>query len=720
MPTKPTAGETALTLTTPLKDELVISSFHGNESLGRLFQFDLELSSLNEAIDIDKILGQAVTVHFNTGDGEVRNFNGIVSSFSQSGQMQDGGASYQATLRPWLWFLTRTADCRLFHKLSVPDIIKQIFRDQGFSNILDKLNEEHKPWDYCVQYRETDFNFISRLMEEEGIYYYFIHEDGKHSIVLADSSDAHRPIRDNAVKYYPIASTNLKSEACISSWFIRREVQSGAYALNDYDFRRPKASLRVREQIQKKNTGSEYEIYDCPGEYADRFEESKGEYADLRIQELHVQEDQINAVTDVRLMSNGGLFKLENHPRKDQNKEYLVIDAAYEISLSGGSGGTDMVYQCQFTAIDGQIPFRPARVTSKPVVQGPQTAVVVDDVADEYGRVKVRFYWDRDEEDSCWVRVSQDSAGSGWGSMFVPHIGHEVIVSFLEGDPDRPIITGRVYNADNMPPDLWSGGIDNSVITDHVENKINLDGAGTPIIHITQPSGNEILMNDEEGIQIRDRFGNEIVTDAVAGTMKIRSPSHESVIELGKSIFIGSSSNLKEQFKGDQWTTIEGKVNTVVFGTKDEYIVGPVKFKYDGINSKFHGGLVHDLFLGAKRSDFYGLKFGISRGVNFSQNKDYRRMKDKKVERNADISITEKAPKIEYAAEKSKIMLNAKRALFMSGKSQVMVKKSGNISANGNADIVLSAKNNTELKAGTSVTLDAPVLVLAGTKIEIG
>ena len=714
------ADERPLSIKTPLTDELVISSMHANESLGRLFQYDLELSSHNEAIDIDKILGQAVTVHFDSGNGEVRYFNGIVSSFSQRGQMEDGGATYQATLRPWLWFLTRTADCRLFHKQSVPDIIKQIFNDRGFSDILDKLSEEHKPWDYCVQYRETDFNFISRLMEEEGIYYYFIHEEGKHTLVFADSCGAHRPIRDNAVKYYPVTSANLKDEACVFSWFIHREVQPGAYALNDYDFRRPKASLRVREQIQKKHAGSEHEIYDYPGEYADRFEESKGEYADLRIQELHVQQDQIKATTDVRLMSNGGLFKLENHPRGDQNKEYLVINAAYEISLYEGSGGTDMVYQCQFTAIDGQTPFRPARVTSKPVVQGPQTAVVVDDVADEYGRVKVRFYWDRDEEDSCWVRVSQNSAGKGWGSMFVPHVGHEVIVSFLEGDPDRPIITGRVYNADNMPPGLWSGGIDNSVITDHVENKINLDGAGTPIIHITQPSGNEILMNDEEGIQIRDKFGNEIVTDAVAGTMKIRSPSHESVIELGKSIFMGSSSDLKEQFEGDQWTTIEGKVNTVVFGTKDEYIVGPVKFKYDGINSKFHGGLVHDLFLGAKRSDFYGLKFGISRGVNFSQNKDYRRLKDKKVERDAEISIKETSPKIEYAAEKSKVMLNAKRALLMSGKSQVMVKQNGNISANGNVDIVFSAKNNTELKAGTSVTLDAPVLILAGSKIEIG
>ncbi|HHJ17837.1 MAG TPA: type VI secretion system tip protein VgrG [Gammaproteobacteria bacterium] len=693
------ANTRPLTFKTPLKDELAITSLQGHESLGRLFQYDLELFSLNEEINIDDILGQAVTVHFDAGSDEERYFNGIVSAFSQTGQVEDGGATYQATLRPWLWFLTRAADCRVFLQMSVPDIIKQVIKDQGFSDIRDELTEKHEAWDFCVQYRETDFNFISRLMEEEGIYYYFTHEKDKHILVLADSGSAHEAIRNDAVMYYAVAGSNLRSEQCVSSWFVRREVQPGAYALNDYDFRRPKAALRVREQIQKKHAGSEYEIYDYPGEYADRFEGSKGEYADLRIQELHVQQDRAEGITDLRIMSTGGLFKLDNHPRKDQNKEYLVTDTVYEISLYGDSGGgNEMVYQCQFTAIDSQTPFRPGRVTRKPVVQGPQTAVVVDDAADEYGRVKVRFFWDRDEDDSCWVRVSQNSAGMGWGSMFVPHVGHEVIVSFLEGDPDRPIITGRVYNAENMPPDLWTGGIDNSVITDHVENKINLDGAGTPIIHITQPSGNEILMNDDEGIQVRDHYGNEIVMDAQQGTIKIRSPSHESVFILGQSLYFSTDSDAKTLVKGNETRLISGKLETKILDFTSETFVG----------------MKHSQSLAATYDTFIGLKTATSMAVDISGNKDIKVFKDKKVEHTLDEYMKVAAKqyvKFNVDGESSELHLTKTAALTASGASSIEIKK--------DAEIIISGKNKVNVNGPDQITLSAKkgeVKMKAGSK----
>jgi len=689
------APDRPLTLKTPLTDELVVSSMHGEESLGRLFEYNLELFSHNEEINIDDILGQAVTVLFDVGGDEVRYFNGIVSSFSQTGQLTDAGATYQATLRPWLWFLTRTADCRIFQGKSVPDIIKQIFDDQGFSDIRDELNEDHEAWNYCVQYRETDFNFISRLMEEEGIYYYFIHEDGKHTLVLSDSSSAHEPVREEPVMYYPVADANSSGNQCVSSWFIRCEVQPGAYALNDYDFRRPRATLRMREQIQKGHAASEYEIYDYPGEYADRFEGSSGEYASLRIQELHVQQDQVQGITDLRLMSTGGLFELDGHSRGDQNKEYLVIGAAYEISLHGGSGAGagGMVYQCQFTAIDSQVPFRPGRVTRKPVVQGPQTAEVVDDVADEYGRVKVRFFWDRDEVASCWVRVSQNMAGNGWGSMFVPHVGHEVIVSFLEGDPDRPIITGRVYNAENMPPDLWTGGIDNSVITDHVENKINLDGAGTPIIHITQPSGNEILMNDEEGIQVRDHFGNEIVMDAQQGTIKIHSPSHESVFILGQSLYFSTDSNAKTIVNGKAKWEVKLDQKVEIGGLTTETFIG-------GKNANFIGAAL-DTFVGSKNELTLAIKTSLSKSIDISKNFDKKIFKDKKVDREATVHVTEKSPDIGYMAGSSKLLLRkkAKKAVLMSGSSQIEI--------NENSDIIISSKTKVNVNGPDQISLSA-------------
>ncbi len=712
------ATKHTLVLKTPLKDKFFVSQMKGHEALGRLFQFDLDVTSENPEINIDDILGENVTLHYSLGGGETRYFNGIVSSFSLGERIPNVGASYSLTLRPWLWFLKHTADCRIFQDESVPKIIKKIFSEHGFPDVEDKLNEPHKDWAYCIQYRETDFNFISRLMEEEGIYYYFTHEDNKHSLVLADSGSAHKSIRDKALMFY---SDKNSTDGDISQWSVHAEVQPGAFASNDYDYKRPKAVLRVREQKQEKHAGSEYEIYDYPGEYAGRFEGTKGEYADIRIQELHVRHTQAEGVTRLRTMAIGGLFKFDNYPRKDQNKEHLVIGTAYDISQSLHEG-SDAAYECRFTVIDGKTPFRPARVTPKPVMQGPQTAVVIDAGPDpeKYGRVKVQFFWDREGQDSggnaCWVRVAQNSAGSGWGSYFPPHIGHEVIVSFLEGDPDQPIITGRVYNADNLPDKLWSGTIDNSVITDHVENKINLDGASVPIIHITQPSGNEILMNNDQGIQVRDHYGNEIVMDAEAGTIKIRSPSHESYFILGQSLVFSTDSNAKTWVKGNEERHITGKFEVKVLDFTSETFVGAK----------------HSQQLAATYDTFIGLKVATSMAVDISANKDKKLLKDKKVDRTADEHVTEKSPDILYAAggctvkllkdksatlwggSENKVQINAGSGdiTVETGKGKISLKATKDVDIHGSGVSVNAGSNPIKMK-GSNVKME-------GDKIELG
>lgn len=454
-----------VTVNTPLgKDELMISSMQGSEQLGRLFEFDLDLYSENPEIKIDAILARNVTVKLILANNETRCFNGIVSRFSQSGVATEGTMhSYQATLRPWLWFLTRTADCRIFQELSVPDIIKQVFRDSGFSDFEDKLSDSYRTWEYCVQYRETDFNFVSRLMEQEGIYYYFEHEEGKHTLILCDGYSAHSVISgEPELPYYSGGGGQGQLEH-ISEWQISREVQPGAYALNDYDFKRPKASLRVSRPIKRDHAQANHEIYDYPGEYV---ETGDGErYARARIEEQHVQFEQASASSNARGIATGQLFTLSDYPRDDQNREYLVTAASYSLSsgfdISGAAVDSGQIYTCSFSAIESRTPFRSARVTPKPVVQGLQSAIVVgpsgeEIYPDKFGRVKIQFYWDRygkgDENSSCWVRVAQLWAGKGWGSQYMPRIGQEVLVSFHEGDPDRPIVSGRVYNADNMPP----------------------------------------------------------------------------------------------------------------------------------------------------------------------------------------------------------------------------------------------------------------------------
>lgn len=446
---------------TPLGEDLLFRSMELSEELSRLFQCDLELVSAKEDLELDDMLGQEVTVEIDRPEGGTRFIHGWVSEVSQSGRSGDL-ARYTASLRPWFWFLTRTADCKIFQEIKVPDIIKEVFRENGFSDFRDALTRSYRTWEYCVQYRETDFNFLSRLMEQEGIYYFFEHEAGKDTLVLADADTCHSAIKDyERIPYYS-STDNAVREEHVYDWRLSRAVRTGAYALSAFHFVKPRANLEVNKSITRAHSRADYEVFDYPGEY---FETSEGEtYVAARIEELQAQYERVQGETDALGLYPGGLFELEEHPRKDQNREYLVVSTRHSLTLgdyASGSGSEGMEYACSFEAMESKCQFRAERITPKPFVQGPQTAIVSGPSGeeihtDEYGRVKVQFKWDRygasDENSSCWVRVAQVWAGGQWGGMTIPRIGQEVIVDFIEGDPDRPIVTGRVYNADNMPP----------------------------------------------------------------------------------------------------------------------------------------------------------------------------------------------------------------------------------------------------------------------------
>ena len=459
-----------LAIGSPLgKDVLLLVRMSGTEQLGRPFEYQLELASENHQIKAEDIIGQNVTIRFELSTGENRYFNGYISRFTQTlGTLNM--ARYRATVVPWLWFLTRTADCRIFQEMTVPKIIKEmIFRKKGFTDIEDTLNGSYRTWEYCVQYRESDFNFVSRLMEQEGIYYFFKHENGKHTLVLADSASAHEPYpKYKELEYHP-ADKGTKPEDCVSDWVVETQIQPGLYTMNDFDFKNSHGKLDARATMTRKHANADFEIYDYPGKYTETGDGD--EYAKKRIQELHAQYEVVTAGSDSRGICTGCTFALTGHPRDDQNREYLITSANYKIDAgefySGGEGGGGCVYSCSFTAIaietaiDTTRPFRSPRLTPKPSIPGPQTAMVVGPAGeeiytDEFGRVKVQFHWDRyseaNENSSCWIRVAQVWAGNKWGAMYIPRIGQEVIIEFLEGDPDRPIITGRVYNSPAMPP----------------------------------------------------------------------------------------------------------------------------------------------------------------------------------------------------------------------------------------------------------------------------
>ena len=459
----------AVTVTSPLGEgKLLFRSLTGREELGRLFEFKLEVMSPDGAIALDKILGQNVTVAAEFPDDRKRYFNGDVVQFRQITRSIDKYFCYEAVLRPRLWFLSLTSDCKIFQNKSAPDIIKLILDEPGITDVKKSLSGTYNPREYCVQYNESDFAFISRLMEEEGIYYYFEHASGKHTLVLADSFSAHESLPQDATLPFKLRQAGYSKDH-IYDWNVQQVAQTGKWAHRDFDFTKPRADLTAQSSIARTHGQAGLEVFAWPGGYA---ETSNGTtIARTRVEELQAPWETAEGKTSAVTMATGRLFKLSDYNRGDQNREHLVIAAEYEMRMetdTAAAGGTNVLdsqagvfFDCKFEAIHSQRPFRTACITAKPIVKGPQTAIVVGKSGeeiwtDQYGRVKVQFHWDRvgqkDENSSCWLRVAQVWAGKEWGGMHIPRIGQEVIVDFLEGDPDQPIITGRVYNADEKVP----------------------------------------------------------------------------------------------------------------------------------------------------------------------------------------------------------------------------------------------------------------------------
>ncbi|MBC3348962.1 MULTISPECIES: type VI secretion system tip protein TssI/VgrG [Pseudomonas] len=527
-------------ITSPLGPEvLLLKDMGGGEELGRLFNYELQLHSLDNAIDLNQVLGKPMCVSLQLDGGGERHFHGIVSRFSQNVD-QGQFASYQATLRPWLWLLTRTSDCRIFQNLTIPQIIKQVFRDLGFSDFEDALSRPYREWEYCVQYRETSFDFVSRLMEQEGIYYFFRHEQGRHVLVLADAYGAHTTVPGyGSVPYYP-KNEQQRERDHIHDWHLAQEVQPGSLELNDYDFQRPSARIDVRSAMPRPHTAGDYPLYDYPGTYV---QSQDGEhYARTRIEALQTLHEQVELAGNARGLGSGHLFSLTGFTRQDQNREYLIVGARYYVSQESGEtggGAPSAQFESSLTCIAAQQSYRPLPTTHRPIVKGPQTALVVGPKGeeiwtDQFGRVKVHFYWDRhdqsNENSSCWIRVSQSWAGKNWGSMQIPRIGQEVIVSFLEGDPDRPIITGRVYNAEQtVPYDLPANATQSGM-------KSRSSKGGTPA------NFNEIRMEDKKGAEqlyIHAERNQDIVVEVdeshSVGHDRNKSIGHNETVTIGNN-----------------------------------------------------------------------------------------------------------------------------------------------------------------------------------------
>ena len=512
-------GDTGLfKIDTPLgPDKLLLKGFRGSEGISRLFRFELDLLSEDNGISFTDIIGKNVTITVKQADGTPRYFNGVISRFGQGGS-DETFTSYYAEMVPWLWFLTRAADCRIFQNKTVPDIIKAVFSDLGFNDFSDSLKATYEPRDYCVQYRETSFNFISGLMEEYGIFYFFQHDQDKHTLVLGDDPSANPDCPGQSQFRFYVDPTAVLDEDVVNGWHAEQELRTGKSTLTDYNFTTPGTNLLVNTAtIDTVGGNSQFDTYDYPGEYLTKAEGQS--LSKVRMQEEEAVHLVVHGTSDARSMASGYKFSLTEFYRDDMNGSYLLTEvehAGVAAAYGNATGDRQEHYSNSFKCIPASVPFRPQRTTQQPTINGPQPAVVVgpsgeEIYTDQYGRVKVQFFWDRlgkkNENSSCWIRVSQLFAGKGWGAMFLPRIGQEVLVDFLEGDPDQPVVTGRVYNADQTTP---------GTLPDHM----NISGWRT---HSTK-GGSE---HDANVLAFDDTKGSEVFYMRAEKDMAIRVQNNE-------------------------------------------------------------------------------------------------------------------------------------------------------------------------------------------------
>jgi type VI secretion system secreted protein VgrG len=550
-----------LTCSAPGADDLQLVSMTASEGLSRPFEIVVDLLCTKSNLSLPGFLGKSMSVTLEVSDGK-RHFNGLVARFSQTGARTKEAIGYQAVLRPWWWFLSRTQDCKIFQNKTVVEIIEEVFNDHAsLKKFKNKLSGTYTKWEYCVQYRESDMNFVSRLMEQEGIYYYFEHTSSGHEMVLCDGASCHAAFPGYSDIPYAGTWRGEHWEA-LRSWNSGVQVLPGKVVLADFDFTRPATQLSKSHAVTRSHDLASFEVFDYPGEYT--VDGDGVAYAKVRAQEQQAGYMLMTGDADSRGVACGHTFNTTGLPNASENGEYLVVSTHIHVDELSASGeeGEEGHYACQFQVMPSSNVFRATRSTPKPMVHGPQTAMVVGPSGehihtDEHGRVKVQFHWDRlgerNESSSCWVRVSQPWAGKGFGMINIPRIGDEVVVSFLEGDPDQPLITGRVYNADFVPP-----------------YELPANASITGIFSRSVGDTDKAKANE---LRFEDKPGEEYIW------LQAQKDFHREV-----------ENNDRDTVKVDQLITVGGKRQEDIGGTLEQTVTGAVKTTYEADHHHKVGG----------------------------------------------------------------------------------------------------------------------------------
>ncbi|WP_379933233.1 type VI secretion system Vgr family protein [Enterobacter sichuanensis] len=541
---------------------LLFWKLSGREAMSESFALTLTLLGTDARIDRSKLLGQPVTVTIPTQNLLTsRYINGKVTRVAVSAVELSGTryAVYQLTVEPDLWPMKRDRNLRIFQGQTVPQIVKTLLGEHQV-NVEDKLTGSYRVWDYCVQYQESSLDFISRLMELEGIAYHFSHEADKHTLVLTDAATQHQPFSGyEVIPYHQTPSGGSTDEEGIGQWALEDSVTPGIYSLDDYDFRKPNAWLFQAQQNPASPKPGSIDVYDWPGRFV---ETGHAEfYARIRQERWQVEHQQIQATATAAGIAPGHTFTLTNAPFFSDNGDYLVTAAGYHFEENRyASGEGETIHRTDFTVIPASVSYRPAQSTPWPRTYGPQTAKVVGPQGesiwtDKYGRVKVKFHWDRlakgDDTSSCWVRVSSAWAGQGYGGVQIPRVGDEVVVDFINGDPDRPIITGRVYNDASMPP--WA-----------------LPAAATQMGFMSRTKDGSV--DNANALRFEDKAGAEQVWLQAERNLDINVKNDEShATEKNRTQFVGENETLR--VVKNQQAGVKGDVICLTGNSRSDKVV---------------------------------------------------------------------------------------------------------------------------------------------------
>ena len=593
-------------LRTPLgPNKLALTRFEAYEALSELFEFRIDALSRDPAVDFNSLLGRSCTVTAVTYEDPKRFFDGILVEAQSIGMVSDL-YSYRLVLRPSLWLLSRTTNCRIWHDKSAMEIIEEVLQQRG----VDKrraTTRDFRKREYCVQYRETDLAFVSRLMEDEGIYYFFEHSDGNHTMVLADAPSSHKAIPGHdRLRFSSVSANGYLREEALFDWISERRFRSGKFELRDYNFKTPGSKLIGPASAPSQYEKGNLEVYDYPGSYD---KESEGKtYAEIRRDAEQAADQRRYTSGEAQSLFPGGLVTVHDHPADAETQRYLVVRASHQFSSqlyrSGGLAlDANDRYRGSYEFLPAERPFKAPIVTPKPLVHGPQTARVVQrpngsgeeiDV-DEHGRIRVRFHWDRDDRRSCWVRVAQMWAGSKWGGQFIPRVDMEVVVEFLEGDPDRPLVVGCVYNSENTYP--WT------LPDNKTQSGIKSDSSKG------HNGYNQIRFEDKKMSEQIEVHAEKDLDSTIL---------HAETRKIGERFERGPGSPARETtvVLGDDKFTIQGGHRDGTISMDDKLNVGMNQTNTVGMNRSTTVGANDSLTVGANRTETFGAAQSVTIGLN--------------------------------------------------------------------------------------------------------